>query len=249
MFLVYVTAGFVGGATIFGAVLGFVFEKASRKNGSIILAVAAGIMLAASVTGLILPALEGDSVFIFPSVTLGIFSGAFLMVSLDKIMKITEAPKDGKISKNNGRVAHRVMLFVLAIAIHNFPEGLAAGVGFGAGNVGDALLIAGGIALQNIPEGMVIVSPLIDSGVGRLRAFFYAALTGVIEIVGTLIGYFAVRISSFMLPFVLSFAGGTMLYVISDDVIPTIHSEGSERITTFALLMGFCIMLAANYYF
>ena len=136
--------------------------------------------------------------------------------------------------------------FVMAIAIHNFPEGIAAGVGFGSGDTAQALIIAGGIALQNIPEGMVIIGPMLAAGVPPKRTFFYAALTGVVEVIGTLIGFFAVSVSAAILPFALAFAGGTMLYVISDEMIPETHAHGSERGATYALLAGFCLMLATD---
>jgi ZIP family zinc transporter len=139
-----------------------------------------------------------------------------------------------------------VLLFVSAIAIHNLPEGIAAGVGFGAGDVTGALIIAGGIALQNIPEGMVIIAPMLAAGVKPRRTFIIAMLTGLVEVAGTLIGYFAVSVASFILPFALAFAGGTMLYVISDEIIPETHAHGSERGATYALLVGFCLMLAVD---
>ena len=135
------------------------------------------------------------------------------------------------------------MLFVMAIAIHNLPEGIAAGVGFGSGNTGEALLIAGGIALQNIPEGMVIIGPMLAAGVKPKRTFLIALGTGLVEVVGTMLGFFAVNISSAILPFALAFAGGTMLYVISDEMIPETHAHGSERGATYSLLVGFCLML------
>jgi ZIP family zinc transporter len=109
-----------------------------------------------------------------------------------------------------------------------------------------ALLIAGGIALQNIPEGMVIIGPMLASGVSPKRTLIAASLTGVVEVVGTLIGYFAVSISAAILPFALAFAGGTMLYVISDEMIPETHAHGSERGATWALLVGFCVMLISD---
>ena len=136
-----------------------------------------------------------------------------------------------------------MFLFVLAIAIHNFPEGIAAGVGFGTDNVANALMIAGGIALQNIPEGMVIIAPMLSAGVTPKKTFLYASLTGVVEVIGTLLGYFAVQIASVILPFALAFAGGTMLYVISDEMIPETHAHGNERGATYTLLAGFCLML------
>ena len=138
------------------------------------------------------------------------------------------------------------LLFVMAIAIHNLPEGIAAGVGFGSDNTAQALMIAGGIALQNIPEGMVIIAPMLSAGISRRRTFLIASATGAVEVVGTLLGYFAVSISAAILPFALAFAGGTMLYVISDEMIPDTHAHGSERGATYALLIGFCLMLAMD---
>lgn len=248
MELVLLTAVTVGGATILGAVIGFVFNGGvDERWGNIILSFAAGIMLASSVLGLILPSLSYGTKYAFLVSVLGIFGGAFLIFSLDKLsvnsdLSVSQATVEKKQEKNS------LKLFAVAIAIHNFPEGLAAGVGFGAGNTADALMIAGGIALQNIPEGMVIISPMIESGIKKGRAFLYAALTGVIEIVGTLLGYFAITVSYSVLPFILSFAGGTMLYVISDDIIPATHTDRTERSATFALLLGFCFMLAADYF-
>jgi ZIP family zinc transporter len=139
-----------------------------------------------------------------------------------------------------------VLLFVTAIAIHNLPEGIAAGVGFGSGDTSQALIIAGGIALQNIPEGMVIISPMLSAGVSAKKTFLCAMITGLVEVVGTMIGYFAVSVASAILPFALAFAGGTMLYVISDEMIPETHAHGSERGATYALLVGFCVMLATD---
>ena len=139
-----------------------------------------------------------------------------------------------------------MLLFVLAIAIHNLPEGIAAGVGFGSGDTTQALIIAGGIALQNIPKGMVIIAPMLAAGISPRKTFILAMITGLVEVVGTLIGYFAVSISTAVLPFALAFAGGTMLYVISDEMIPETHSHGSERGTTYALLVGFCVMLVTD---
>ena len=140
----------------------------------------------------------------------------------------------------------KVILFVMAIALHNLPEGIASGIGFGTGNVTQALTIAGGIALQNIPEGMVIIAPLIASGVKKGRTFLIASITGIVEVIGTLIGYFAVSVITVILPFMLAFAGGTMLYVISDEMIPETHAHGSERGATYALLVGFSLMLVVD---
>jgi ZIP family zinc transporter len=144
------------------------------------------------------------------------------------------------------RNAGKVLLFVMAIAIHNLPEGIAAGVGFGSGNTAEALLIAGGIALQNIPEGMVIIGPMLAAGIKPGKTFAIALGTGLVEVIGTLIGYFAVSVSAAILPFALAFAGGTMLYIISDEMIPETHAHGCERGATYALLVGFCVMLISD---
>ena len=138
------------------------------------------------------------------------------------------------------------MLFVLAIAVHNLPEGMAAGVGFGTGDEIGAFFIAGGIALQNLPEGMVIIAPMLSAGIPPRRTFIIALFTGIIEVIGTFIGYFAVRLSTAMLPFALAFAGGTMLYVISDEMIPETHADGNESGVTLSLLLGFSLMLALD---
>ena len=137
------------------------------------------------------------------------------------------------------------MLLVLAIAIHNLPEGIAAGVSFGSGNVVDAISVAGGIALQNIPEGMAVIVAMLGVGMKKWRTFCLAAVTGVVEIIGTFIGYFAVNLSEVVLPFALAFAGGNMLYVIADEMIPHAHTEDNS-LPTYLILSGFCLMLIFN---
>ena len=246
MELVLLTALGVGGATVFGAVIGFLFKKISHKFSDIVLSFAAGVMLAAAVLGLILPSLEEGGPFALPITVLGIFSGAFCLNLIDKLVPHLHKMVGPDIESHQNNNLGRVLLFVTAIAIHNLPEGIAAGVGFGSGDPTQALIIAGGIALQNIPEGMVIIGPMLAAGVSPARTFVLAMLTGLVEVIGTLIGYFAVSISSAILPFALAFAGGTMLYVISDEMIPETHAHGSERGATYALLVGFCVMMATD---
>ena len=243
MEIVLLTAAGVGGATVIGSLLGFIFKNISHRFTDIILSFAAGVMLAASILGLVLPSLEYGGKYGIITTIIGIFVGAMVVNFADKLIphlhKITGEGREGI---KNDRL-DKVILFVLAIAIHNLPEGIAAGVGFGSGNTAEALTLAGGIALQNIPEGMVIIGPMLAAGVSSRRTFAIAMFTGLIEVIGTLIGYFAVSISSVILPFVLAFAGGTMLYVISDEMIPETHAHGSESGATYSLLVGFCLML------
>lgn len=244
MQMVLLTALGVGGATLFGAVIGFLFKNISQKFNDIVLSFAAGVMLAAAVLGLILPSLEYGGKFGLLYAVSGIFTGAVCLNVIDKLVPHLHRLM-GSEAENHPHSSsfNKVILFVLAIAIHNLPEGIAAGVGFGSGNAAEAFLIAGGIALQNIPEGMVIIGPMLSSGVSPKKTFICALITGLVEVIGTLIGYFAVTVSNAVLPFALAFAGGTMLYVISDEMIPETHTHGSQRGATYSLLIGFCLML------
>ena len=246
MQLVLLTAIGVGGATIFGALIGFIFKKFSHKFADIVLSFAAGVMLAAAVLGLIVPSLEYGGKWGILITIAGIFCGAICLNLIDKLVPHMHKLMGADENKSSGANLNKVLLFVTAIAIHNLPEGIAAGVSFGADNTEGALIIAGGIALQNIPEGMVIIAPMLAAGVSPRRTFIVAMFTGVIEVFGTLLGYFAVSIAEAILPFALSFAGGTMLYVISDEMIPETHSHGYQRGATYALLVGFCLILASD---
>lgn len=246
MTMVLLTALGVGGATVFGALIGFMFKKMSHKFSDIILSFAAGVMLAAAVLGLIMPSLEYGGKFGLLTTVAGIFAGAICLNLIDKLVPHLHKMAGQDLEEHNSTKLSKVLLFVTAIAIHNLPEGIAAGVGFGSGNASQALFIAGGIALQNIPEGMVIIAPMLAAGVSPKRTFVIAMLTGLVEVIGTFIGYFAVSVSSFILPFALAFAGGTMLYVISDEMIPETHAHGEQRWATYALLIGFCIMLVSD---
>ena len=253
MTMVLLTALGVGGATIVGALIGFIFRKLSHRFSDIVLSFAAGVMMAAAVLGLVIPSVEygtadyglGWGLLI---VCAGIFAGALCLNLVDKLVPHLHNMMGADIEQHQNGQLNKVILFVTAIAIHNLPEGIAAGVSFGTGDVNQAMLIAGGIALQNIPEGMVIIGPMLAAGMKPGRTFLCAMLTGVVEVLGTLLGYFAVRVSTAILPFALAFAGGTMLYVISDEMIPETHHDGGQRGATYALLIGFSLMLAMSHY-
>ena len=246
MNLVLLTALGVGGATVIGAFIGFAFKKISHQFSDIILSFAAGVMLAAAVLGLIIPSLEYGGKYGLVTTVIGIFAGALILNVIDKIVPHLHKMIGPDIESHNNANLNKVLLFVIAIAIHNLPEGIAAGVGFGTGNASQAMVIAGGIAMQNIPEGIVIIGPMLAAGVSPRKTFIIALMTGIIESVGTLVGYFAVTVAYVILPFALAFAGGTMLYVISYEMIPETHAHGAERGATYALLAGFCLMLITD---
>ncbi len=246
MKLLLIIALGVGMATVIGAIIGFIFKKVTHRFSDIVMSFAAGIMLAAAVIGLILPSVELGGKWGLLYAIIGIFAGAICLNLMDKLIPHLHrlAGVDNE-SHNNANI-NKVLLFVLAIAIHNLPEGIAAGVGFGTGDSGQALLIASGIALQNIPEGMVIIAPMLAAGISPRKTMVCAIATGVVEVIGTLIGYLAVNIATVILPIALSFAGGTMLYVVSDEMLNETHAHGHERAATYSMLVGFCVMLVLD---
>lgn len=242
MEIVLICALGVGGATILGAILGFIFRNITHRFSDVVLAFSAGVMLASAFVALIIPSMEcGGRYGIFATVG-GIFTGALCLNLIDKLVPHIHKFVDSGNTPAALR-SQKVMLFVVAIALHNLPEGIAAGVGFGSGDISSALLIVGGIALQNVPEGMVIIAPMLSVGMKPAKTLLIAFATGLVEIIGTVIGYFAVALSNSVLPFALAFAGGTMLYVISDEIIPDTHADGAENGATYALLVGFCLIL------
>ena len=243
---VLITALGVGMATVIGSIIRVAFKKVSHKFSDVVMSFAAGIMLAAAVIGLILPSVELGGKWGLLYAIIGIFAGAICLNLMDKLIPHLHRLAGVDSENHNNANINKVMLFVLAIAIHNLPEGIAAGVGFGTGDSGKALLIASGIALQNIPEGMVIIAPMLAAGISPRKTMVCAIATGVVEVIGTLIGYLAVNIATVILPIALSFAGGTMLYVVSDEMLNETHAHGHERAATYSMIVGFCVMLVLD---
>ena len=174
----------------------------------------------------------------------GVFAGAFLISFIDRITphlhRIAGIEQEKHL--HNSHIA-KTLLFIAAIAIHKIPEGIAAGVSFGTGRLNDVLTVAGSISLQNIPEAMVIISPLLAAGVKMKRTIIISCGIGFISMLSTLAGFALVSAIKAGLPFILSVAGGTMLYVVSDEMIPETHSHGFEKESTFALISGFMLIV------
>ena len=239
---VWISAAGLCGSTIIGSILGFLIKELPHKWNDTVLGYCAGIMLAASTVGLILPAFELTSQWGW--VVLRVMAGALFLNVLDLVTPHLHSITglDPEEHKANATLNH-VLLFVMAIALHKLPEGMAAGVSMC--NAGDQTdwSVSFGIALQNIPEGMVIIAPLLVAGVSTLRTFLISIAIGVLEIVGVLLGYGLGTASEAFLPIMLGFAGGAMLYVTSDEMIPETHAHGYQKQATYALLLGFMTLL------
>ena len=242
MRFVLLTALGVGGATMLGAVLGFLLLPLVRRYGAVVLGFGGGVMLGSTFWGLIEPALfYGGEHAVFVTVS-GLIVGAVGLALLERRLP----PLPGEGARDKGETASgagRALLLVPAIALHNLPEGIAAGVGFATDNMGQALLIAGGIALQNLPEGAVIIAPMLAAGVSRKKTLLLACLTGAVEVVGVLIGCAAALSVGFLLPLSLALAGGCMLLVVCREVIPEMQENGAKNAPVAALFAGFCLML------
>lgn len=227
-----------------GAVIGFLFKNIGPTVEDTVNGLAAGIMLCAAVLGLVLPSAEfsGEKAAWLPGV--GIICGAAFLTLLSRAAPALAR----KMGMNGGSELSRsrALAFVAAIAVHHFPEGIAAGVSFGTGDLGAAIPVAAGIAFQNIPEAMIIIPPLLSNGAGKRRALVVSVISGMVEVAGVFFGYFAVSLSRAILPFALAFAAGTMLYVIVDDIVPQTHERSAGRLASYAALLGFCLMLAAR---
>ena len=216
----------------------FIREDSTLRIPDYGLAFAAGVMLAASFTSLIIPAINQGGVF---PVLLGIFLGAAGVSLMDKLIPHMHFIKgvEGKSSR-----LRAIWLFILAITIHNIPEGLAVGVGLGSGQItaGIALMIA--IGMQNIPEGLSVgLSLIATKEYSKLKAFFAATISGVVELPLAVLGAAAVIAIHQILPYAMGFAAGAMIFVVSDEIIPEIHRLGRERTMTYSLIIGLIVTL------
>ena len=241
-------ASFLAGlATGVGALPAIFFKNVPDRVLNTALGGAAGVMLAATSFSLIVPGIEhgnllwpGYGVYV---VAFGILLGAFCLDLVDRLL-----PHEHFILGHEGPSSRmkKIWLFIIAITIHNFPEGLAVGVGFGGGDIANGTSLAIGIGLQNMPEGLAVALPLLGLGYSRLKAIGIATLTGLVEPVGGLLGVGAVTVFQPILPVGLAFAAGAMLFVISDEIIPETHAKGRSRLATFGIIIGFVIMMSLD---
>ena len=241
---IWICAAGLCGATLIGALLGFLIKELPHKWNDTVLGYCAGIMLAAATLGLIVPAFNMTDLSSCWIVVVGVMTGALFLNVLDLITPhlhhITGLDQE---EHRNNKTLNHILLFVMAIAIHKMPEGMAAGVSMCSSDGTTDWGVSVGIAIQNIPEGMVIIAPLLVAGVSAARTFGISIAIGLLEIIGVLIGFALGTASEAFLPVMLGFAGGAMLYVTSDEMIPETHTHGYQKQATYALLLGFMTML------
>lgn len=227
----------------FGALLVFAFRKPSERFLDASLGFAAGVMLTASFTSLILPGIEHGGLL---PVLIGLAIGIGVMDLADHLIPHFHQ----RIVRYEGVLSKRVRavwLLIFAITIHNAPEGLAVGVGFGAGELREALKLMFAIGMQNIPEGLAAAVSALGIGMGvRWYAVFVGVRSGLVELPLALIGAAAVYLMSALLPYAMGFAAGAMLYVVSDEIVPETHRKGHERWATFGTMIGIIVMLSLD---
>lgn len=230
-----------------GAIGVFFIRNLSAAMEDVLLSVAAGIMLAASFFSLLLPAIEyGTEHFSSRETAVlvvigGLLAGAAVLYSIHRFV-----PHEHFVLGREGpdaKAISRIWLFVIAITLHNFPEGMAVGVGFAGGDIDNGISLATGIGIQNVPEGLAVAVSLIAVGYARWTAFLIAFMTGLAEPIGGLFGSIAIALAAPLIPWTLGFAAGAMLFIISDEIIPETHRRGLQSLATFSLLGGFAIMM------
>lgn len=239
-----VAQGLVGGLVIttlnmLGALLILIWRNPSLRSLNLGLGLAAGVMLTASFTSLILPGIEFAGIY---PVLLGIALGALVLAAADRWVAHLHVVKGQEGADANALKA--AWLFIIAITIHNMPEGLAVGVGFGSGNLANAIPLMLAIGIQNIPEGFAVAISAKNAG---MAATYYASFAGIraglVELPLAVLGAWAVQLAKPILPYAMGFAAGAMLYVISSEIIPETHRQGHDRVATAGLITGVLIML------
>jgi len=226
-----------GSATIIGALSVFFMRRVSEKFLDGAMGFAAGVMLSATFFGLVAPAIRIGGVW---KTAFGIVMGALFLIILEKM-----TPHLHRVTGRVGPPARlsKLWLFILAITIHNFPEGLSVGVGFADGNIRAGTALAIGIGLQNIIEGLVVAVPLFRDRNKVMDAFLIASFTAVVEPIGGFLGISVVSLGKFLVPYGMAFAAGAMLFVTSEEIIPETHSRGNAREATVGLILGFIVMM------
>ena len=245
---------FTWGLTALGSALVFFFKKSNRAVLDTMLGFTGGVMIAASFWSLLAPAIEmskgANFIKVIPA-AVGFFFGALFLFSLDKVLPhlhINFKETEGVKTK-----WHRTTLLVLAITLHNIPEGLAMGVlfggvaaGFEGASIGGAVALAIGIGLQNFPEGFAVSMPLRRQGVSRFKSFWYGQLSAIVEPIAAVLGAWSVYSFQDILPYALSFAAGAMIFVVIEEVVPETQQDKYTDLATMGFIVGFIVMMSMD---
>ena len=247
---------FTWSVTALGAAFVFFFKRINRKVLDGMLGFAAGVMIAASYWSLLAPAIEMAEEGSLPAwvpATAGFLIGGFFLWSIDKILPHLHLGFPRQEAEGIKTNWHRSVLLVLAITLHNIPEGLAVGVAFGAlaselpsATLGGAIALALGIGIQNFPEGTAVAVPLRREGFTRLKSFWYGQLSGFVEPIAGVLGAVAVIFITPILPYALAFAAGAMIYVVVEELIPESQLEKNTDIATLGAMGGFAVMMTLD---
>lgn len=252
-----IATGFTWGVTALGAAVVFLTWQVHRKVLDAMLGFAGGVMIAASFWSLLAPAIEvakpGYGTWAWVPAASGFLLGAGVLLVLDKVMPHLHPSLRGGEAEGPEVSMRRQWLLVLAITIHNIPEGLAVGIAFGgagehvlAGSVAEAAGLALGIGIQNFPEGVAVAMPLRAEGMSMTKAFLLGQLSGFVEPIAGLLGVLLVMQLSVILPYAYAFAAGAMIYVVVEELIPESHSAGNTDLATMSLIGGFTAMMAMD---
>ena len=244
---------FTWGLTALGAAMVFFFKKINRTILDMMLGFAAGVMIAASFWSLLNPAIamaEANGMIPWVPAVLGFLSGGFFLFAVDKVMPHLHSGFDMSEAEGIKTSLQRSVLLVLAITLHNIPEGLAVGVAFGAvasgfpeASLGAAVALALGIGIQNFPEGAAVSVPLRREGFSRRKAFLYGQASGIVEPIAGVLGAFLVIKMQVILPYALSFAAGAMIFVVVEELIPESQREKNTDLATMGAMVGFAVMM------
>lgn len=247
---------FTWGVTALGASLVFFTRTVKQKLMDGMLGFAAGVMIAASFWSLLAPAIELSEGGMLPAwlpAVVGFLAGGLFLRGIDALLPHLHVGARLEEAEGVKTTWQRSILLILAITLHNIPEGLAVGVAFGAAasgiasaSVADAVALAIGIGLQNFPEGVAVALPLRREGFSRRRSFWYGQLSAMVEPIAGVIGAAAVLVARPLLPFALSFAAGAMIYVVVEEVIPESHRGGNADLATMATMIGFAVMMVLD---
>lgn len=250
----FIATLFTWGMTAIGAALVFATKTINQRLMDSMLGFAGGVMIAASYWSLLAPAIEmseGNAIGTWFPAAFGFLLGGVFLWAIDKILPhLHPNAPIGKAEGYHPKGRKRSTLLVLAITLHNIPEGLAVGIAFGAlanggteASLAGALTLALGIGIQNFPEGVAVSMPLRREGMSRRKSFLYGQFSGMVEPIAALIGAFAVAFIETLLPYALSFAAGAMIFVVTEEVIPGSQENGNKDLASMSLMVGFILMM------